>query len=109
MSALGDLLTSGYFKAWVDASNPEDALRTWPRVTLQANNISGRYDVPNRRGRAAAINALKHAIETFPWTDSGGRAFDVRLVLESKHYSEGHGFMHASYFTYRIEGDLHRA
>ena len=109
MSALGDLLTSGYFKAWVDATNPENALRTWPRVTLQANNCAGRYDVPNRRGRAAAINALKHAIEMFPWTDSAGRACDVRLVLESKHYSETNGFLHASYFTYRIEGDLHRA
>ena len=81
------------YRAWVDARDPENALRTWPRVTLQANNIAGRYG-PDRRGRAAQINALKYAIE---------RLFNVRLVLESRSYSETHGFKHASYFTYRID------
>ena len=106
MSAFDDMTNS--YAAWVDASNPENALRTWKRVTLQANNTAGRHGVVNRRGRAAAINALKRAIESFPWKDSVGRPFTVKLILESRSYSETHGFKHASYFTYRIKGDLNR-
>ena len=106
MSGFDDM-TSRY-AAWVDAGNPENALRTWKRVTLQANNIAGRHGVINRRGRAAAINALKRAIEAYPWKDSAGRPFKVQLVLESRSYSETYGFKHASRFTYRIKGDLSR-
>jgi hypothetical protein len=103
MSAISDVLNSEHYAAWVDANDPENALRTWPRVTLQANNTAGRHG-PNRRGRAAAINALKRAIERLPLNGKPDKPY-VRLVLESKSYSETHGFTHASYFTYRIERD----
>jgi hypothetical protein len=103
VSALSTVLNSDHYSAWVDADNPEKALRTWPRVTLQANNTAGRHGV-NRRGRSASINALKRAIERMPLNDKPGHPY-IRLVPESRHYSETHGFAHASYFTYRIERD----
>lgn len=91
MSAVNDALNSGHYRAWVDANDPETAIQTWPRITLQANSTS------YRPSRASQINALKRAIEFL---------FAVRLILESKSYSEAHGFMNASYFTYRIEREV---
>jgi hypothetical protein len=103
MSAISDVLNSEHYAAWVNANNPESALRTWPRVTLQATNNADRNG-PNRRGRAAAINVLKRAIERLPLNGKPDKPY-VRLVLESREYSETHDFTHASYFTYRIERD----
>lgn len=100
VSVINDTLSSGQYGAWVDAKDPENALRTWPRVTLQANN-TGRKGV-NRRGRAAQINALKRVIERLPLNGKPNTPY-IRLVLESRAYSETHGFTHTSYFTYRID------
>lgn len=82
------------YRAAVSANDPDNAIRTWSTVRLQAVNTGSHRTGPDRRTRAAEIGALKRAIE---------RATGYQLVLISKSYSETYGFMHASYFTYRIE------
>jgi hypothetical protein len=97
MSVITDVLDSDRYQAWVNATIPEVALRTWPRVTLQANG-------GNRRSRAARINALKRGIENLPWELPAG----MRLTLVGCEYSETHGWLQASYFTYTIDREVKR-
>jgi hypothetical protein len=92
-NAINGIITYANYAAWVVADDPATALATWPRVTLQATNTAGRNG-PTRRQRASQINALKRAIE---------RVTGFTLTLTGRAYSETFGFMHASYFTYRID------
>lgn len=94
-SAISALYDVDRYRAWVDAGDPDLALRMWKTVRLKATN-TGSYRGPDRRGRAAEINALKRAIE---------RASGFRLVKISATYSETNGFLHQSTFTYEIHGN----
>lgn len=93
-SAISNYYDADAFRAWVDAGDLDGALRMWRAVRLKATNTGSVRTGPDRRGRAAEINALKRAVE---------KATGYRLVLESKSYSESMGFTHLSTFTYRIE------
>lgn len=96
VNALAELLSADSYRAWVDASEPEIALRTWKTVRLKATNTGSSRTGPDRRERAADINALKRAIE---------RASGFRLVKIAARYSETQGFLHLSTFTYEIHGN----
>ena len=93
MSALTDLIDAGHYRAYIDAANIERALATWSTLRIVAYGISGRHGEVKRRPRAGEISALKRAVESVT---------GYRLTLVSKSYSEAHGFMHASYFTYNV-------
>ena len=93
---------SATYSAWLDAINPVTAIRSWDTVTIVAHGTSGPHHEVERRPRAAAINARKRAIERAAWSDSAGHGIGVQLELIGKSYSESYGFMHASYFTYRV-------
>ena len=100
--ALATVQPAEIYSAWLDASNPVNALLTWDTVTLVAHGTSGAHGEVRRGTRGAAIGARKRAIERFPWVDSDSRPVTVSLKLMSKRYSESYGFMHASYFTYKV-------
>jgi hypothetical protein len=99
---MATLQPEAVYAAWLDASNPVTAILTWDTITLVAHGTSGAHGEVRRGTRGAAINARKRAIERFPWADSDSRPVTVSLKLVSKRYSETHGFMHASYFTYKV-------
>lgn len=96
-----DMLQPGQGHAWLNAVDPVHAVRTWNLVTLVAQNTAG-HDGPDRRERAAKINARKRAVERAAWTDESGRMMYVRLELVSKSFDEVPGFLHRSEFTYRV-------
>lgn len=81
------------YAAWIDAWRPGYAITTWPRITLTATSTSGPHGQVKRRPRANAISALKRRIE---------RETGYTLTLESRRYSETHGFLHQSEFIYAI-------
>lgn len=95
-SAISGIYDVDKYRAWVDAGNPDVALRTWNTVRLKATNTGSYRTGPDRRGRAAEINALKRAIE---------RATGFKLVKIAARYDEAHGFLHQSTFTYEIHGN----
>ena len=101
-AAIETLQPADDYAAWLDASNPIKAILTWDTVTLVAHGTSGSNGEVRRATRAAAINARKRAIERFPWIGDS-QPVTVKLTLVGKSYSETHGFMHASYFTYKVE------
>lgn len=95
-SAISALYDVDKYRAWVDAGDPDLALRTWKTIRIRATNTGSLLTGPDKRGRAAEINALKRAIE---------RASGFRLVKIAASYSETYGFLHQSTFTYEIHGN----
>lgn len=96
------LQPTGFGKAYVDATDPVHAVRTWNVVVIKAYNTRHYNGGPDRRGRAMLISARKRAIENATWTDESGRAMTVRLTLKYKSYDEAYGFLHMSEFTYTV-------
>lgn len=104
-SSLYKLLLSDHYIAYVEtggfAINYPDTLArtlhgigegTAKRVEIAAV-ITGEYPTDTRRARAAAINAVRKAIETY---------YGVKLTVGYVTHSETYGFAHQTKIAYNI-------